>query len=409
MKIVQINAIYGEKSTGSIVRELDQLIQQENMESWVVYRNSTVQIQNGIRVGNKLDWVCHAIRTRVDGKQGYGSWRATRRLLSELDRITPDVLHLHNVHSNFLNLRLVMQYAKRRSIAVILTLHDCWFFTGKCYHFADIDCEKWKSGCGHCPKRKVDIPSMMWDSSAKVFSERVRLFDYDKLYVVGCSKWVTSLAAQSPVFSTAKCQTIYNGVDTELFCPKNVCGNRATDTLTIVTMANKWFESGNKAVRESLLQNLLVSDRLMIIGCTEVQQQEYTKDDRVNTIGYVRNRKELAALYAQGDVFLNLTHIDTLPTVNMEALSCGTPVITYDAGGSGELVRQGETGYVVKPDDVEGVLDALEQIRNGAISREICRVYAESHFDEKQNFYEYLHLYQEIAGQSEEKTDEPII
>lgn len=409
MKIVQINAIYGEKSTGSIVRELDLLIQKENMESWVVYRDSTVQIPNGIRVGNKLDWTSHAIRTRVDGKQGYGSRRATRRLLAELDRIAPDVLHLHNVHSNFLNLPLVMQYAKRRSIAVILTLHDCWFFTGKCYHFADIGCEKWKSGCGHCPKRKADIPSLLWDSSSSVFSDRVRLFDYDKLYVVGCSKWVTSLAVQSPVFAKAKCRTIYNGVDTTVFCKTAATENRVTGQLTIVTMANKWFESGNKAARESVLQDLRVSDRLMIIGCTEAQQQEYTKDDRVNTIGYVRNRTELAALYAQGDVFLNLTHIDTLPTVNMEALSCGTPVITYDAGGSGELVRQGETGYIVKPDDVKGVLDALEHIRNGAIEREICRGYAENHFDEKQNFYEYLHLYREIAGQSEEKTDESIV
>lgn len=409
MKIVQINAIYGEKSTGSIVRELDLLMQQEQMESWVVYRDSAISIPNGIQVGHKSDWTYHAIRTRVDGKQGYGSRRATRRLLAELDRIAPDVLHLHNIHSNFLNLPLVMQYAKRRSIEVILTLHDCWFFTGKCYHFADIGCEKWKSGCGQCPKRKVDIPSLLWDSSAKVFSDRVRLFDYDELYVVGCSKWITSLAAQSPIFSKAKCQTIYNGVDTELFCPKNVSGNRATGSLTIVTMANKWFEDANETARNHILANLEKNDCLMIIGCSDVQKRVYVEDGRIKAFGYIRDRKVLADLYEQADVFLNLTHIDTLPTVNMEALSCGTPVITYDVGGSGELVRQGETGYVVIPDDVDGVLKALAHIRNGAISREVCRLYAENHFDKKQNYYEYLHLYQEIAGRSEEKTDESII
>lgn len=395
MKIVQITAIYGEKSTGSIVRALDLLIRQENMESWVVYRDSALPIPNGIRAGNKPDWTFHAIRTRVDGKQGYGSRRATRRLLLELDRIAPDALHLHNVHSNFLNLPLLMQYAKRRAIPVILTLHDCWFFTGKCYHFADIGCEKWRSGCGQCPKRKKDIPSLLRDSSAEVCSDRAQLFDYDKLYVVGCSNWITSLAAQSPVFKKAKCRTIYNGVNTNIFC--EAAENRVPGQLTVLTMANKWFDPANEAAGNRILASLKKNDCLTIVGCTDAQRQIYADNARVKTFGYVRDREMLAELYAKADVFLNLTHIDTLPTVNMEALSCGTPVITYDAGGSGELVRQGETGYVIKPDDVEGVSEALERIRGGAISREMCRAYAENHFDEKRNYDEYLHLYQELA------------
>lgn len=396
MKIVQINAVYGEKSTGSIVRKLDTLLQQNDLESWVVFRSSTVPIPNGIQVGNKLDWMLHALRTRVDGKQGYASKASTQKLMRKLDCIKPDVLHLHNIHSNFLNLPIVMQYARDRQIPVILTLHDCWYFTGKCYHFADIGCEKWKYGCGQCPKRKIDIPSIMSDSSAKVFSDRMRLLDYDKLYVVGCSKWVTSLASQSPILSKAKFRTIYNGIDTELFSPN---AEKKDSQFTIVTMANKWFEKANEVARNKIVETLTEKDRLIIIGCSDTEKQAYGHDERIETLDYIQDRNMLASLYGQADVFLNLTHIDTLPTVNMESISCGTPVITYDVGGSGELISQAITGYTVKPDDVEGVLKAMKQIRNGASLRKNCRLYAEKHFDMEQNFYEYLNLYRDIEKQ----------
>lgn len=398
MKIVQINSIYGEKSTGSIVQALDLLLEQKKIESYIVYRNTTVPLPNGIQVGNKLEWTSHALRTRVDGKQGYGSWIGTKKLIRKLDKIRPDVLHLHNVHSNFLNLQLLVQYAKNKSIPIVLTLHDCWFFTGKCYHFADIGCEKWMSGCGQCPKRRMDIPSLLLDSSANVFLDRMRIFSYDKLYVVGCSNWIASMAEKSPIFATAKFRVIYNGIDTDVFCPTSIAKAKQWEQMTIVTMANKWFEEANFAVRERVMGELRPSDQLVIVGCTKEQCQKYAGDSRIVTIGYIRNPRELAKLYARGNVFLNLTHIDTLPTVNMEAISCGVPVITYDAGGSGELVHNGKTGYIVKVDDIDGVINALTRIRSGAITSEACRMYAQANFDKIQNYKKYIQLYREIVS-----------
>lgn len=394
MKIVQVNAVYGEKSTGMIVRDLDLLIQKDKNQSMVAYRDTSITIDNGIRIGNKLDWSIHALRTRLDGKQAYGSYFATKALLKKLKSFSPDIIHLHNVHSNYLNLPVLIRYAKKKCIPLVLTLHDCWFFTGKCYHFADIECEKWRKECNTCPKRYMDIPSLIRDSSHDIFCDRLRLFEYERLYVVGCSYWITTMATQSPVLRKAVFHTIYNGIDTGIFKPKINAQNN--DYFTIVTMANKWFEPKNERARNAVLGFLGETGRLMIVGCSEEKQKAYASDRRVSAIGYVKDRKDLASIYAQGDVFLNLTHIDTLPTVNMEALGCGTPVVTYDVGGSGELVRNGFTGYVVEADNICQLIEAMGKVRQGIISRHSCRQYALDHFDRDRNYQKYLDLYREI-------------
>ena len=397
MKIIQVNALYGEKSTGTIVKELDLLIQQRGFESYVAYRETTEDPNQGLKVGNNIEYAFHAVRTRIDGKQGYCSAISTTGLIKKLERIKPDVIHLHNVHSNFLHLPILVNFAKRNHIALVLTLHDCWFFTGKCYHFADIACEKWKTGCGDCPKRRMDIPSTIKDSSASVYKDRIKMFDYDRLYVVGCSKWITRMAKQSPIFAKANIRSIYNGLDTAVFKPN--AGQREISTrFLVVTMANKWFEPENKDTRTAVLDFLGDDSKIMIIGCDENEIKACENDPRIICKGYIKNRSQLASLYAQGDVFLNLTHIDNLPTVNMEALSCGTPVITFDAGGSGELVVNGKTGFVVDVDDATGIIEALNRVRQGEIQSADCRRYAEKEFDKNSNFEKYLHLYDEIMG-----------
>lgn len=403
MKIVQINAVYGEKSTGTIIRDLDLLIQERKNDSFVVYKESSEERKNGIALGNLLDWKYHALRTRLDGKQGYSSYFATLKLIKQLKKINPDIIHLHNIHSNFLNFPILIEYVKKKEISLVLTLHDCWFFTGKCYHFADIGCEKWKTECNNCPKRYMDIPSKWKDSSSQLFRERIQLFNYNRLFVVGCSHWITDMASQSPILKKAKFSTIYNGIDTNVFSPIEVTENRP---FTIVTMANKWFETKNIEVRNRILQFLGYNDRLLIIGCTSEKQKIYVDDNRVNAIGYVRDRKALAKNYSQGNVFLNLTHIDNLPTVNMEAASCGIPVITYDVGGSGELVKNGVTGYIVKVDDVDGIIDALDKVRQGNISQKSCRDYAIKYFDKERNYQKYMTLYQNAVNNLEENINE---
>lgn len=397
MKIVQFNAVYGSKSTGLIAKDIDNLLQSTGHNSYVFCAATSENKDNVITVGSSTENKIHALRTRLDGKQGYGSLHATANVIKKLNEIKPDILHLHNVHSNFLNLNLLVKYAKSCNIPIVLTLHDCWYFTGKCYHFFDIGCEKWKTGCYKCPKRKKDIPSYLLDSSTKVYNDRKALFDYDKLYVVGCSEWISNMARQSAVFEKAHISYIRNGIDIDIFnFSSTPFESRVEEEFKIVVMANKWFLPINKDITSELISNLKPNDRLIIIGCNEEQEQIYASNHNITTYGYVTSREKLAELYASGDVFLNLTDIDTLPTVNMEAIACGTPVITTDAGGSGELVENGKTGYVLKGREYMELNEKFEYIRQGKISKDACRKYAEEHFVKSKNYLKYLDLYQNI-------------
>lgn len=406
MKVVQINSVYGTKSTGIIVRDIADLITSEGHTPLVITPGRFAEpVVQGI--GNRLDYKLHALYTRLTGKQGLASSLATLSLLQKLKRLKPDIIHLHNIHSNFINYRMLLRYTAEKKIPVVLTLHDCWFLTGKCYHFYDIGCEKWKTGCNGCPKRYSDIPSYLGDNAHRVFELRKSLYAQNRLYVVGCSQWITNTARESPVFAGADIRYIYNGVDTQTFKPRagdfrEKYGISQTD-FVIITMANKWFDPENERIRTKILRSMAGNDWLFIVGCKEAQLNQFqaeTQNQRVIAMTHIDSREKLAKVYCAGNVFLNLTHIDTLPTVNMEAASCGLPVITYQAGGSGELVAQGRTGYVIENfDDNDALMSALSQVKAGAITADACREKALNDFDRSMNYRKYLDLYREICNQ----------
>lgn len=405
MNIVQINSVYGVKSTGIIVKDISMLLQERGNTSIVVSPQKTDD-STVINIGNSIDWKMHAVYTRLLGKQALASSGATRKLLVQLNKIKPDIIHLHNIHSNFINYKLLLQYTAENNIPVVLTLHDCWFLTGKCFHFFDIGCTKWKSGCENCPKRFKDIPSVLADNAKTVYQLRKELYIKNKLYIVGCSQWITEIAKESPLCVNADVRYIYNGVDTNTFTPDkgNLRGklNIDQESFVIITMANKWFDDVNERIRNKIVNMLEEKDCLIIVGCKEEQltvQQKKGYKGRIITMPHIKDREELAKVYNTGNVFVNLTHIDTLPTVNMEALSCSLPVITYQAGGSGELVDPGVTGYVVNDfSDDYAIIKALQNVKSGYISRQKCREKAVSSFNKLENYKEYLKLYEEIRN-----------
>lgn len=403
MNIVQINSVYGVKSTGIIVKDISMLLQEYGNTSIVVSPQKTDDF-TVINIGNLIDRKIHAVYTRLLGKQALASRRVTKKLLVQLDNIKPDIIHLHNIHSNFINYKLLLEYTAEKNIPVVLTLHDCWFLTGKCFHFWDIGCTKWKSGCKNCPKRFRDIPSVLSDNTKEVYELRKKLYAKNELYIVGCSQWITGIAKESPLCADADIRYIYNGVDTEVFAPEkgNLRGklNIEQESFVIITMANKWFDNVNERIRTKITDMLEEKDCLIIVGCKEEQltvQQEKKGKGRIIIIPYIKEREELVKVYNTGNVFINLTHIDTLPTVNMEALSCGLPVITYQAGGSGELIDSNVTGYVVNDfSDDHAILEAIQNVKSGCILSQNCRKKAISSFNKLANYKEYLKLYEEI-------------
>lgn len=401
MKIVIINAIYGSRSTGVIVRDLCTTAEKTGWEVVPVYHHGHNTPSNAIKAGNSIDEKLHALYTRVFGKQAYASRITTKKLLRKLDKERPDIIHLHNLHSNFVNLNMLLKYLAKRDIATVITMHDCWYFTGKCFHYVESNCHKWQTGCGNCPRNREDIPSLFFDNSAMVWKDKKEyLSAIPRLIVVGCSKWICGEVRKS-FLSNREIRCIYNGVDTEVFKPNSRNFRKEynlVNNFIILGMAGKWLLKENVQIFEQVLASLKENDRLVLVGCNFDEKERFKNNKSIICLGYIESAEELAGVYCAADVFVNLTLADTLPTVNMEASACGTPVITVDVGGSTELVQNGINGYILKSRSYDELNKCIESVRQGLISRETCREYAEKNFDKNKNYQEYIKLYNDIMN-----------
>lgn len=396
MKVVQINANADFGSTGLVVQGIHDCLKKNGIDSLIVYQRCNIRPNKGYKVGNIIDWKLHAIMTRFFGHFGFYSRVATRGLLRYLDKEKPDVVHFHNLHSNYVNIKLLLEYLSKKGIPVVLTLHDCWFFTGKCFHYIDVDCEKFITGCEKCPKKKMPPSYYFNDSAHKDWLEKKVLFEnIEKLYVVGCSKWISGEASKS-FLKRHKITHIYNGVDISVFKPANSNLRKKLkidrSAYVILGMANKWFQERNSDVVSKLckLKDVVV----IILGCSS-RQLKMQNDFPSNVIleGFVASRHHLAEYYSISNLFINLTHADTLPTVNMESICCGTPVVTYDVGGCPELIIDG-TGIVVKEDDIDGIVHAVQMCKS--LQFQDCAAIGAANFSRKQSYSQYVNLYKKI-------------
>lgn len=399
MKICQINATYGFGSTGAVAKEINGLAKKSGFETISCAQKSNNK--STYIIGNKLDWKIHGLLTRVFGTQGYFSVIPTLRLIRYLKKEKPDIVHLHNLHSNYINIKLLFKHLAKYNIKTILTLHDCWFFTGKCFHFVDSNCDKWKTCCNKCPQKHHSVNSWFFDRSKKVFNDRKKMYDSIKnLTVVGCSEWITSLAKQSPLFEKANIISIKNGVDTSIFNLKDE-NYRAKLNLenrfVILCFANKLLDRRNQEVKERLIANLKEDERMIVAGCNKEQIDELKGNEKVICYKYVDNQQEMSMLFSSVDVFVNLTLADTLPTVNMESICCGTPVITYNSCGSPELIQEGVTGYIVDQSDYKKLIVRTNEIRNRFIHKSECSRIGAEQFNKFKQYKEYIELYNKIS------------
>ena len=381
-----------------IVKDINDELIRRGYESHIAYAISNYHPKNGYKIGNKLDYKIHALLTRLLGKQGYFSIISTRRFLRYIDRIKPDIVHLHNLHSNYINLNILLEYLEHESIHTVITLHDCWFFTGKCFHYQVAKCDRFKDSCGDCPLIKKDVPSWFFDPTAKVLSDKKKLFNNIKsLTVVGVSNWISNEAKQG-IFKDKGVVTIHNGVDINIFRPtpsemREKLGLK--DEFVILGSADKWLNPLNREAFKYILSSITPDMKIVIFGCNKDQQKQLPES--VIGIGYITDRDEMAKLYSMSDVFVNITLEDSLPTVNIEAQACGTPVITYKSGGSPETISE-RTGIVVPKGDKEGLLKAILKIkdRGKAIYEQNCIDHVEKNFVIKDRYVEYVNLYNNI-------------
>ena len=222
MKILQINAVNKISSTGRTSAEMCKYFNTHGDICAVAHsKGPSVDENNEYIIGNKVDVKIHGLMSRISGKQGYFSFKATRDLLKFMDKFNPDIVVLRNLHGNYINLPMLLKYLAEKNIVTVAVLHDCWFFTGKCCHYTLDGCYRWQKGCGNCPSLKKYNVSWFFDRTPEMLKDKKRLFGNIKnLAVVGVSDWLCGEAEKAPVFKNAKVITrIYNWIDTDVFHP----------------------------------------------------------------------------------------------------------------------------------------------------------------------------------------------
>ncbi len=406
-KLLQINPVLRvSTSTGRIMQEIGELAMRNGWESYIAYSRGRDGIKSCtsklVPVGNKWSVAWHGVKTRLLDAHGLASSKATRQFIKRIEQIKPDVIHIHNIHGYFLNYRILFDYLSKCDIPVVWTVHDCWLYTGHCYYYSYIQCNRWQTGCHDCPQRR-EFPASLWhDRSEKNYEDKRKAFTSmpkDRLIIVPVSEWIKSEMQQS-FFRGYDFRVIHNGINTEVFRVYDSQETRKKYGLgnkhVLLGVASIW--SKEKGLDDFIqMAKLLHEDEVIVLVGIKPEEKKKLPAGIVG-IARTENIRQLAALYATADAFINPTWQDNYPTVNMEAIACGTPVVTYRTGGSVEAVTE-ETGFVVEQGDVRGLLEAARRVeqQGKAYYQNQCREYALAHFKKEDRYADYIRLYDELT------------
>lgn len=376
MKVLMINSVCGIRSTGRICTDIAEVLEKEGHEVKIAYGRETVPEKYkkyAVRIGSNFGVRLHAICARLFDASGFCSRIATKRFIKWVKSYDPDIIHLHNIHGYYLNVEILFDYLKKSGKPVVWTLHDCWAFTGHCSHFDFICCEKWKTGCVTCPQ-KLMYPKSFVDRASRNFERKKKSFTgVEKLTIVTPSQWLAELVKES-YLKESNVLVIPNGINRDVFKPTE--GNfRKEHSLegkkVILGVASVWEK--RKGFDDFIKLSEMIDDtyRIVLVGVSESQKKMLHS----NMIGITRtnNAKELAHIYTEADVFVNPTYEDNYPTVNLEAIACGTHVITYDTGGSPESVNK-YGGTVVPKGNINRLVQAVVCVmdNNKQVKNDIC-------------------------------------
>ncbi|MBE6548111.1 MAG: glycosyltransferase [Ruminococcaceae bacterium] len=393
MKIVQINTCdYG--STGKIMLQIAQTANDAGHEVRTYSRKWFDSKEYGTHkpFGYKWENALHNIIAKTFGCEGSGSYFGTKKLLRELKKFEPDVLHLHNLHGWYINYRLLFKFIKKHNIKTYWTLHDCWSFTGHCPYFDLSGCSKWQTGCEKCPSFR-EYPQSKTDNSKFMFKRKKKYFlGVQDMTLITPSEWLAGLVKQS-FLKEYSVKVVNNGIDTDIFKPtpgdfrqKYGC----EDSYVVLGVAFGWGRRKGLDVFAELSKRLPEQYRIVLVGTDDNIDKNLPQN--IISIHRTKNQQELAQIYSVADVLVNPTREDNYPTVNMEAIACGAPVITFRTGGSPEMIGE-RCGEIVACDDIDAMEQEIIRIcTQKPYSKTDCISYARS-FDQKLRFAEYVMLY----------------
>ncbi|MBQ6980260.1 MAG: glycosyltransferase [Clostridia bacterium] len=400
MRILQINVVYNEKSTGRTCFEVEKYLNAHGDECYTAYGvGDKSSSKYAYRLENKFGYCIHNIFSKLTGLEGYFSLFSTLRLIKYIKKIKPDVIHLRNLHGHFVNLPMLFKYLGKTQTPVVINLHDCWIFTGKCTYPTRTGCDRWKTRCNRCPAKKEYPESHTFDFSKKMFSDKKKLIErLNVKAVIGVSDWVADLAKQS-FLNKFKILRLYNWVNRDVFKPYDkksvlpVLSKYCVDKnkFTVICVAAAWAEDSQKNNEIIDFAEKVGDCQVVVIG----RNSQSVKGDNVVYIDFISDIKELAKLYSFADVYVHFSVADTFGKVIAEAMACGTPAVVYDVSACAELVKDG-CGEKVEPHNTDGLIAAVRKIKS--VGKEFyssaCLKRVEEDFDYNKNMAKLRKIYQ---------------
>lgn len=401
MKVLQINTVCGKSSTGRIATDIAGLLEQQGHECKIAYGRGDVLDQYkkyAVKIGSDFGVKLHAGLARIFDSSGFHSRLATKKFLKWVDTYNPDVVHLHNLHGYYINVELLFSYLSKKDIPVIWTLHDCWAFTGHCVYYDYCGCQKFKTACYQCPKKKEYPTSLIFDNSKSNYLKKKKLFTSVKnMTIITVSDWLKGEAEKS-FLSCYDVRRIYNGIDKNVFFPVESNIKEKFDIknkFLILGVSDGWSERKGLSYFQKLANDLQDDEALVMVGFKKHELALAPKN--IIALQRTDSVQQLVEFYSSADVVLNPSFEETFGLVTAEALSCGTPVIVSNSTASPELVDS-TCGRVVEKGDYNGIKNAINEIKELNISSKACLKRSQL-FDKEQNYQKYIDLYNEVYSE----------
>ena len=394
MKVLFVNLVYGVGSTGKIIADIMNLLKKYGNDVKALYGTGSVsENKDAVKISGDFGYYFHNLMSRFTDHAGLYSWRATRKLIREIQDFRPDIIHLHTLHGFYVNYEMLFRFLKKANIPVVWTLHDCWTFTGHCTHFSQAKCMQWQTECRDCILlHRYPQCYFKGDVRRNYLRKKSAFTGVKNLVITTPSQWLANQVRQS-FLQNYPILVIPNGIDRTIFHTRSSNLREKyhlEDKKIILGVANAWN------ARKGLNDLLLLADRLgstyqvVLIGLTERQLPDIPS----NVLGLLRtaNQTELAQWYTAADVFVNPTYEETFGLTTVEAQACGTPVIVYETDGCPETIASGN-GLLVTQGDMQALENAVRDVADGRWYANPQKI---AQFDKNSVYQKYIKLYNNI-------------
>ena len=314
--------------------------------------------------GNEFLRLCDDLANRVTWRLGlqYQIVPSALRVLRHPWVQKADVIQLYNTHGGYFTPWILPALARRAQL--VWRLSDMWPITGHCAYSGP--CDRWLRGCGACPDLSI-YPAIGLDTTAYLWRLKQRIYERAKFSVVAPSRWMESIAAQSPLLAQADIRHIPNGLDLNVFQPMDRDAARqhfgvptdATAILFAPHIARNNTRKGGDLLEAALHRLGVRDDVVLLVAGVGAEQWVGRIPQKVIVLGYLRDDRLVAMANAASDFAVLPSSVENLPNGVLEAFACERPVVAFDSGGMREAVRDGETGVLVPSLDVAALADAL--------------------------------------------------